>query len=110
MLASCRHHGSIVQKNFFFFCHLQVDLERSNHYWDQTQAVKLAGQLGTSQPPPVRVKVMDLNVSVHHVDIVRASGEHHGKILFCGTKSVVILTASWSHLIDIVVASCLHVC
>ena len=86
-----------------------MDLERSDHHWDQTRPVKLAGQLSTSQPPPVRVKVRDLNVWVHHVSIVRTSGEHCGKILFCGTKSVV-LTASWSHLVGIVVASCLCVC
>ena len=36
--------------------------------------------------------------------IVRTSGEHPGEILFHGTKSVVILTASWSHLIGIVFA------
>ena len=68
MLASCRCHSSIVQKKIFF-CHLQMDLERSEHYQDRTQAVKLAGQHGTSQPPPVRVKVMDLNVWVHREDI-----------------------------------------
>ena len=109
MLASCRHRGSIVQKKNFF-CHLQVDLERSDHYLDRTWTIKLTGQFSTSQPPPVRVKVMDLNVWVHRVGIMRTSGEHHGKILFCGTKSVVILTASWSHLVGIMVASCLCVC
>ena len=99
----------VIMQKKFFFCHLQVDLERSDHYQDRTWAIKLAGQLSTSQPPPVRVKVMDLNVWVHHVGIMRTSGEYRGKILFRGTKSVV-LTASWSHLVGIVVALCLGVC